>query len=96
MAKPSTALSAATLETARHLAISGAVANSTLRQFPGGWALILQTKADVLYIIKTERGKPRLFKTIETGAKAAKSIFLPGVYIEFDGWTPEQKSLKGL
>ena len=62
----------------------------------GGWALILQTKADVLYIIKTERGKPRLFKNIETGAKAAKSIFLPGVYIEFDGWTPEQKKPKGI
>lgn len=84
----------ATLETARHLAFSGGIKAASLQYFPGGWLLVLETTAGGQCPIKTARGKPRLFKNLDTGAKAAKSLFLEGCFIRLAEWTPDQSTLE--
>lgn len=96
MSKPEQLHSAATLETARHIAISGGFQTASLQHYPGGWLLILETAKGGRCYITTARGQPRLFKNLETGAKAAKSLFLVGCYIRLDDWAIDQPSLKGI
>ena len=96
MAKQTPTPQAATLETARHLAVSGAIKAASLQHYPGGWLLVLDTAAGGQCFITTARSQPRLFKTLETGAKAAQSLFLEGCYIRLDNWTIDQPSLKGM
>lgn len=96
MTKNETTPTIATLETARHLAVSGAIQAASLQYFPGGWLLVLVTKSGGSCAIKTARGKPRLFKNLDTAAKAAKSIFLEAVYVKLDHWDTEQTTIEGL
>jgi len=96
MTKPDPMQTATTLETARHMAVSGGVKAASLQYFQGGWLLVLEPASGGQCLIKTARGNPRLFKNLDTGAKAAKSLFLPGCYVLLDEWSPDQQALKDL
>jgi len=96
MAKSVPPPQATTLETARHLAVSGGIQTASLQHYPGGWLLVLETANGGQCLITTARGQPRLFKNLETGAKAARSLFLVGCYIRMDDWAIDQPSLKGI
>lgn len=78
------------------MAISGGIANASLQYYPGGWLIVLSTQTGGTCFITTARGKPRLFKNLETGAKAVKSLFLEGCFVRLAEWTLDQAELKGI
>lgn len=84
-----------TLENARLLMASGALRYTFLTFAVKGWVLYLQkSETGTQYVLYTERGQPRYFKTIDTGCRCIYDIGLQSITILMDQWQPDQLTLK--
>lgn len=83
----------ATLDEARRISISGGIKVASIQHHPGGWILVLDTTSNGQCYITTERKKPRLFKNLETCARAAQSLFLDHCIVLLDNWDKNQPAL---
>lgn len=83
-----------TLENARLLAGSGVIKYASLTYIATGWCLTLQAASGPLYLLHTERGAPRFFKTIDAGCKSAYDIGILTIAVMMDKYIPDQHTLK--
>lgn len=84
-----------TLENARLLASSGALKYASLIYIASGWCLSLQSdKGTPTYVLHTERGAPRFFKTIDAGCKTAYEIGILTIAVMMNRYKPEQLTIK--
>jgi len=83
----------ATLDTLRHLAISGALESTWLVPHGEKWFILIKGKSGITYCLKTVRNKARLFKNIETALSVAKSFAQTRVIVEIETWEPKQREL---
>ena len=84
---------AVTLDTLRHLALSGALESSRLIPRDNRWYITCIGKGNTVYILKSTRDKPRLFSEIVTALKVCKSFFQPYVIISLSDWNNSSSEL---
>ena len=85
---------AANLDTARHLAISGAIKTVGIAWSGNGWAMVISTNSNARYLVVTDRKKIRFFKTLESAARFAKMFFQNDIWVNMSKWDPNQQEIK--
>lgn len=68
-----------------------AITSAGIVQIAGKWVVFFTGKGGSL-MLKTARGDPRLFKTIDTAALTVRSAGLGNCAIKLDDWNPKQES----
>lgn len=80
------------LDTMRHLAMSGALQHVSIAYGGKGWVVVAWND-QATYLLKTDRGALRIFKTMEAAAKAIKSFGMNQIVLQLDNWNPNQGEL---
>lgn len=80
------------LNTARLLVNEQNITDAAIVPVGNKWLAILGSKSST-YVLKTERGTLRHFKTLETAAAAIKSCGIGRVSVRLDIWEPRQGTL---
>lgn len=77
------------LEAARLLASSQAITVAVIEKTGRKWVLWFEGKKQG-YVLKTARGEPRMFSTIEAAARTVREIGLGSVFVRLDNWNDAQ------